>query len=73
MCQQKRPCAVGAFSLTRRETPLADKRGLLIAGEYASTNLSNGGELVTLVGASGATIKSFTYDDDLTMVVITIA
>jgi hypothetical protein len=37
----------------------------LIAGEFAnSTNLSNSGERILLVGTNGATIKDFTFDDD---------
>lgn len=37
----------------------------LVVGTFGSsgTNLSNGGELITLVDASGNTIQSFTYDD----------
>ena len=38
---------------------------ILVAGAYTGS-LSNGGEQVTLVGATGAIIQSFTYDDDQT-------
>lgn len=38
--------------------------GKLIAGAYgAASSLSNGGEEIKLVDASGATIQDFTYDD----------
>jgi hypothetical protein len=39
---------------------------VLVAGVYSSTNLSNGGERLLLVDATGATIQEFSYDDDLT-------
>lgn len=36
-----------------------------VGGVFAGlTNLDNGGELLTLLAANGATIASFTYDDD---------
>lgn len=38
--------------------------GLAVAGEFENgTNLSNGGELITLQNNSGIAIQSFTYDD----------
>jgi Lamin Tail Domain/Concanavalin A-like lectin/glucanases superfamily/CotH kinase protein/Chitobiase/beta-hexosaminidase C-terminal domain len=42
--------------------------GRMVAGVFeddgnGQTGLSNGGELITLLSASGATLKSFTYDD----------
>jgi len=38
-------------------------RQITIIGEYAPTALSNSGETITLVDATGAVIQSFTYSD----------
>jgi hypothetical protein len=35
----------------------------IVANGYANANLSNGGELVTLLGPFGETLQSFTFDD----------
>ena len=37
--------------------------GLNIAGAYPPANLSNGGETITLVDATGAVVQTFTYND----------
>ncbi len=36
---------------------------IIPAGQFASGKLSDGGEQIVLVGATGATIQDFTYDD----------
>ena len=37
--------------------------GLPVIGKYGGDRLNNAGELVTLLGAGGATVQSFTYSD----------
>ena len=38
--------------------------GYRVAGSYGTSNLSNGGEVLTLLDAGDTVIQSFAYDDD---------